>query len=478
MGAMPYGPLPDVPAHGAAWPDMAASIVTNLRQAIADLPTLVEAVAGWNATKGVVFAQASPTFVWTFTNPFGRMCAVDVYVGSELVETDVSVTATTIQVTFPSPQSGYVIASAGGSVPADAPSGGGGGGGGVGYLPGMAGRNIQKVDGTWTLTKAQVDAFHAAGGNVDWWMDGSITPPIMPTPSNGLSDADIVNGERPPQTIITIPATAAPVGNDQPGTTDTITLTKVDGVTWIVDGVDYPSDAFTGSTKVLTYAKGVPTTVAVKPSSGLYIITGTVSWTLPFSTGTASVLTSENFARPDGALAAGSFTTNAALGGSSIVSSITGTGMSIVSNVLRIGGIGNELSIPYSGKTNMAIDVRIPTLPVGTNGIIVSPARASGGVAYCEVSIAPSGQVWFGRLESGGSFTSVNTMQVIDAGGSVHLEKVGKVMKVKSKKANGTQSGSDFTYTFTADFTPVRGYVKADNANTSGYVDDIVLLVL
>lgn len=358
------------------------------------------------------------------------------------------------------------------------PAGTGGTGGGS--LPaGLGGLATQKPDGSWTVTKAQADALHAAGAAISWWADGSISPVLLPTPANGLADGDLVNGERPAQTPITIPANAAPVGNDQPGTAnDTVTLTKVDGVTWVVDGVDHPSANFTGATKVVNYAKGVGTNVAAKPSTGLYTITGTASWSLPFSTGSASVITSEDFTRPDGALTAGTFNTNAAKGGTSIAASITGSGLSVVGNTLKITGNSNELSMPYTGVTNAAIDVKVPTLPVGTNGVIVSPARANGGTAYIEASIAPSGQVWFGKMETGGAYTSVNTGQIINAGGSVHIEKVGKAMKVTSTKADGTTGGNAYTVTFTNDFTPVRAYVKADNAMTTAFIDDIVVTSL
>lgn len=86
------------------------------------------------------------------------------------------------------------------------------------------------------------------------------------------------------KTTVTIPAAAAPVGSDQPGMdNDTVTLTKVDGVTWVVDGVDHPSSGFSGNTKVVKYAKGVDATVMAKGSTADIVISGTSSWNLRFT---------------------------------------------------------------------------------------------------------------------------------------------------------------------------------------------------
>jgi hypothetical protein len=55
--------------------------------------------------------DASLASTWVLTHPFGRVPAVHVFLAtSEPVLTDVSVTATQITVTFPSPQQGFVLA--------------------------------------------------------------------------------------------------------------------------------------------------------------------------------------------------------------------------------------------------------------------------------------------------------------------------------------------------------------------------------
>ena len=85
-------------------------------------------------------------------------------------------------------------------------------------------------------------------------------------------------------TNVTIPAGSIPTAQDLADmANDTVTLTKVTGVTWVVDGVEHPSSAFSGTTKVVPYNKGVDVTVAAIPASSEYAISGTSSWVLPFT---------------------------------------------------------------------------------------------------------------------------------------------------------------------------------------------------
>jgi hypothetical protein len=101
-----------------------------------------------------------------------------------------------------------------------------------------------------------------------------------------------------PNTPITIQAIWAPTAYDGQGTdNDTVTLTKVTGVTWTVDGTQHTSASFTGATKVVPYTKGVNTTVTATAESGYEFVGGTTSWTLTFTnyTPAAGLLTSSNF---------------------------------------------------------------------------------------------------------------------------------------------------------------------------------------
>ena len=109
-------------------------------------------------------------------------------------------------------------------------------------------------------------------------------------PSSFVLNFDTTN------TWVTIPAGSAPIGNDGVGTTgDTITITSVAGVTWTVDGVDYPSSTFTG-TKVVPYTKGTSTTVTAKGSPGYAFKAGDVtSWPLSFTDTTTAVVASADF---------------------------------------------------------------------------------------------------------------------------------------------------------------------------------------
>ena len=65
---------------------------------------------GATSGAGVVLEQAAPAALWSWPNPLRRLCGVAVYVGAELVEADVSVTAALITVTFPTPTSGAIVA--------------------------------------------------------------------------------------------------------------------------------------------------------------------------------------------------------------------------------------------------------------------------------------------------------------------------------------------------------------------------------
>lgn len=153
----------------------------------------------------------------------------------------------------------------------------------------------------WSHTKAQVDAARATGGTVSW-----STTSVAPTVANGLAVGDIVTSSAPlapgsamnPNTPITIQAIWAPTAYDGQGTdNDTVTLTKVTGVTWTVDGTQHTSASFTGATKVVPYTKGVNTTVTATAESGYEFVGGTTSWTRTFTnyTPAAGLLTSSDF---------------------------------------------------------------------------------------------------------------------------------------------------------------------------------------
>lgn len=153
------------------------------------------------------------------------------------------------------------------------------------------------VDGV-TYTSAAM-----SGASQDVSTGGKTSIPVSVVPANpanfGILDSTSAWGLtfNTTDTWITIPVGAAPVGNDGVGTgTDTITLTKVDGVIWTVNGDDHPSSGFAGATKVVDYAGGVSTTVTAKPEPGYAISTSsTTSWPLSFTNSMTSVVTSANF---------------------------------------------------------------------------------------------------------------------------------------------------------------------------------------
>lgn len=56
-----------------------------------------------------LLTQSTPSSSWSFTNPVGRLCGVDIYISGEQVEADVTVTSISINVTFAEPQSGVLV---------------------------------------------------------------------------------------------------------------------------------------------------------------------------------------------------------------------------------------------------------------------------------------------------------------------------------------------------------------------------------
>ena len=56
-----------------------------------------------------LLTQSTPSSSWSFTNPLGRLCGVDIYISGEQVEADVTVTSISINVTFAEPQSGVLV---------------------------------------------------------------------------------------------------------------------------------------------------------------------------------------------------------------------------------------------------------------------------------------------------------------------------------------------------------------------------------
>jgi hypothetical protein len=83
-------------------------------QPLADVaPTRVVAVMGPPGPAGsaVRFDVTSASASWVIAHAFGRVPIVSVYLASgELVLTDVFATASTINVVFPTPKTGFVIA--------------------------------------------------------------------------------------------------------------------------------------------------------------------------------------------------------------------------------------------------------------------------------------------------------------------------------------------------------------------------------
>lgn len=139
---------------------------------------------------------------------------------------------------------------------------------------------------SWSYTPAQIAAARGAGGKVTW-----AATTVPPTEANGLRNGDTVTGTftsstpAEPPAGISIPISQIPTANDLDGATaDTVVLSRVRGVSWVVDGVTYPSGSMTEPTKSVPYTKGVNTVVMAVPETAAFkLIDVTTSWTLTFT---------------------------------------------------------------------------------------------------------------------------------------------------------------------------------------------------
>lgn len=139
---------------------------------------------------------------------------------------------------------------------------------------------------SWSHTPAQVSAARTAGSTIVW-----AATTVPPTAANGLVNGDTVTGTftnttpAEPPAGISIPSNKIPVANDIDGaTSDTVVLSRVHGVSWVVDGVTHPSGSMTETTKSVPYTKGVNTVVTAVPETAAFKLIGvTTSWTLTFT---------------------------------------------------------------------------------------------------------------------------------------------------------------------------------------------------
>ena len=153
----------------------------------------------------------------------------------------------------------------------------GGSGGGVGASNVFM---VVKNGSVFSSTPAQVDAARAAGALIQW-IGG--TPVYADGGRNGdIAGTSILSGIVTPAgpTTVTLAAGQFPTAQDGYGTaSDTVTLTKVTGVTWIVNGVSHPSSAMAGATKVVPVTTGSTALVTATADSG-YVLSGTTTWSL------------------------------------------------------------------------------------------------------------------------------------------------------------------------------------------------------
>lgn len=345
----------------------------------------------------------------------------------------------------------------------------------AGLVQGDTRHNVQRPDGTWRLTKAYVDKVHAAGMIVYWVCDG--TAQKLPTTTDGLADGDVVNGQAPaaagsggtPQTQtvpVTVPAYAVPLAVDRTGTTDDVVrLTRVDQITWVVDGVEYPSADMTWWQRDVPFVKGTATTVTAKPTNPTaYNVTGTSSWPLTFTTGTITadtMITSEAFTRADGPVPAGAYVTDAGMGAPSRLIEVGKDTLSITGGGLKFSGDAGlwiRLTEPA-----IAIEFVVKALPPTYLPIKVGVVRSNGGAEQVGANISSYGvQLW--RVD--GWVETPSAQKGCKAGDRVRIT-------YKDGQAWVTVNGVEIDRISKTVTAPVSSCIQGHPQCTGGVIDEI-----
>lgn len=224
-------------------------------------------------------------------------------------------------------------------------------------------------DGTWA------PPVRPAGARFMWIVEDGVP---FPTTADGILDGDIVSGAA--SGTVNVPAWAVPVAVDRTGTTtDAVRLTKTDGVTWTIAGDDYPSAGMTQPQVDVPWTGGTAATVRAKPSSPTTVLTGTTTWTLPFTDGTVTedvVVTSDTFNVADTAVPAGRYVTDGAVGGNPRAITATKSGLTIKGGKLVFGGDAGLRS--DVAEPSLAIEFVIGALAPAAPAYIACANSATG----------------------------------------------------------------------------------------------------
>lgn len=149
----------------------------------------------------------------------------------------------------------------------------------------------QRGDGSWELSKAEVDAMRPC--KVAWFEVAAADQPV--TASDGVLDGDIVNSApvepgvfpETPTPNVTYVTVTAPTKTDADGTAgDRVVLTKSAGVTWFVADTPHNEASFGGdATKEVPTGGALAVAVRAEPASSEYAINPghTVEWSLTFT---------------------------------------------------------------------------------------------------------------------------------------------------------------------------------------------------
>lgn len=111
--------LPLVDPYSFAPVDATPTLIETIEQVIADNPPVIDPADIADAVDdyflanplvtGYVHTQAVASASWMISHPFGRLPAVTIFVGGEIVEADVTADTTSANVTFSTPYSGVAV---------------------------------------------------------------------------------------------------------------------------------------------------------------------------------------------------------------------------------------------------------------------------------------------------------------------------------------------------------------------------------
>ena len=308
-----------------------------------------------------------------------------------------------------------------------------GGGGGSPYsLVGVA----QAADGSWELSKAEVDALRPC--KAAWFEDAAAGQPL--TAADGALDGDIVNGwpsfgVYPPEPSVTYVSITAPTAVDDAGVaSDRVVLTAAKGVAWTVAGTVHDFASFAGSpTKTVPTGGSLSVAVTATPEEGYAINPGHITtWTLAFTNvvpvtvlfeddfGTAALTEAEFLAR------------TTPTGGRTVTKSGTGVVSVNASGQLVMDATAGAVSLEWNETSltgSLIMDVVALTGLTGDNSVSMwlrggTTGNAAVGYLYSSYFVAKVMDAWSadaGTLSTSGAPPKTYTSTLTASGTTLTL---------------------------------------------------------